>query len=327
MTGVPEGERSDAGDHEHSSRAEFRAQMHQRRVELERQLEASRAQFDQAQERINARTGRNLFLAVGIGVVFGGTLLLSLLVIKELFMVFAVVVAAFSSSELASALRNGGYRVPRVPTVAVAIVAVPVAYYGGGAGQLAAVFGGMLLVVLWRIAEQASPAVRTASNGLVRDLGAVLLVQAYVVFLATFTVVLTAAEGGQWWTLAFIIIAVAADTGAYASGLMFGRHPMAPVISPKKTWEGFAGGALASVVAGVILSIFMLGNTWWFGLIFGAAIFLTATLGDLAESLIKRDLGIKDMSSWLPGHGGFLDRLDSILPSAAVAFVAFRVFG
>ncbi|KZE90368.1 MULTISPECIES: phosphatidate cytidylyltransferase [unclassified Agromyces] len=327
MTGVPEGERSDAGDHEHSSRAEFRAQMHQRRVELERQLEASRAQFDQAQERINARTGRNLFLAVGIGVVFGGTLLLSLLVIKELFMVFAVVVAAFSSSELASALRNGGYRVPRVPTVAVAIVAVPVAYYGGGAGQLAAVLGGMLLVVLWRIAEQASPAVRTASNGLVRDLGAVLLVQAYVVFLATFTVVLTAAEGGQWWTLAFIIIAVAADTGAYASGLMFGRHPMAPVISPKKTWEGFAGGALASVVAGVILSIFMLGNTWWFGLIFGAAIFLTATLGDLAESLIKRDLGIKDMSSWLPGHGGFLDRLDSILPSAAVAFVAFRVFG
>jgi phosphatidate cytidylyltransferase len=327
MTGVPEGERSDAGDHEHSSRAEFRAQMHQRRVDLERQLEASRAQFDQAQERINARTGRNLFLAVGIGLVFGGTLLLSLLVIKELFMVFAVVLAAFSSSELAAALRNGGYRVPRVPTVAVAVVAVPVAYYGGAAGQLAAVLAGMLLVVGWRLAEQLSPTVRATSRGVIRDLGAVLLVQAYVVFLATFTVVLTAAEGGQWWTLAFIIIAVAADTGAYASGLMFGRHPMAPVISPKKTWEGFAGGALASVVAGVILSLFLLGNTWWFGLVFGAAIFLTATLGDLAESLIKRDLGIKDMSSWLPGHGGFLDRLDSILPSAAVAYVAFRVFG
>ncbi|MEI5583070.1 MULTISPECIES: phosphatidate cytidylyltransferase [unclassified Agromyces] len=327
MTGVPEGERPDAGDHEHSSRAEFRAQMHQRRVELERQLEASRAQFDQAQERINARTGRNLFLAVGIGLAFGGTLLLSLLVIKELFMVFAVVLAAFSSSELAAALRNGGYRVPRVPTVAVAVVAIPVAYYGGAPGQLAAVLGGMLLVVVWRLAEQASPAVRSGSNGVVRDLGAALLVQAYVVFLATFTVVLTAAEGGQWWTLAFIIIAVVADTGAYASGLMFGKHPMAPVISPKKTWEGFAGGALASLIAGVLLSVFMLGNTWWFGLIFGAAIFLTATLGDLAESLIKRDLGIKDMSSWLPGHGGFLDRLDSILPSAAVAYVAFRVFG
>jgi phosphatidate cytidylyltransferase len=189
------------------------------------------------------------------------------------------------------------------------------------------VLGGMLVVVLWRLAEQLRPSVRAASGGLARDLSAAVLVQAYVVFLATFTVVLTAAEGGQWWTLAFIIIAVSADTGAYASGLAFGRHPMAPVISPKKTWEGFAGGALASVAAGVILSLFMLENTWWFGVAFGAAIFLTATLGDLAESLIKRDLGIKDMSSWLPGHGGFLDRLDSILPSAAVAYAAFRLFG
>ena len=100
---------------------------------------------------------------------------------------------------------------------------------------------------------------------------------------------------------------------------------MAPVISPKKTWEGFAGRRGASLVGGrAARRSLMLGNTWWFGLIFGAAIFLTATLGDLVESLIKRDLGIKDMSSWLPGHGGFLDRLDSILPSAAVAFVAFR---
>jgi phosphatidate cytidylyltransferase len=169
--------------------------------------------------------------------------------------------------------------------------------------------------------------VRARSSGLARDLAASVFVQGYVTFLALFTVVLTSAEGGQWWTLAFIITAVAADTGAYASGLAFGKHPMAPVISPKKTWEGFAGGALASLVAGVLVSTLMLGNTWWFGLVFGVAIFLTATLGDLVESLIKRDLGIKDMSSWLPGHGGFLDRLDSILPSAAVAFVAFRLFG
>jgi CDP-diglyceride synthetase len=134
-----------------------------------------------------------------------------------------------------------------------------------------------------------------------------------------------AARGG------FILVAFTAtwanDTCAYFAGRAFGKHKMNEVISPKKTWEGFAGGALASVVAGVILSLFLLGNTWWFGLVFGVAIFLTATLGDLAESLIKRDLGIKDMSSWLPGHGGFLDRLDSILPSAAVAYVAFRVFG
>ena len=242
-------------------------------------------------------------------------------------MVFAVVVAGFASSELAAALRHGGYLVPRIPTVLSAVVAVPIAYYGGAAGQLVAVLGGMALVVMWRLVEQASPNIRSGSTGLARDLGAGVFVQGYVTFLATFTVVLTAADGGQWWTLAFIIAAVATDTGAYAFGLAFGKHPMAPVISPKKTWEGFAGAALMSLVAGVILALFMLGQPWWFGLVFGAAILLTATLGDLAESLIKRDLGIKDMSSWLPGHGGFLDRLDSILPSAAVAYAAFRLFG
>ncbi|BDZ56185.1 phosphatidate cytidylyltransferase [Agromyces marinus] len=327
MTGVPEGDRSDADDQRHPGRDDLRAQLHAKRVDLERQFEVSRAHFDEAQERINARTGRNLLGAVLIGLVFGGALLLSLLVFKELFMVFAVVVAAFSSSELASALRHGGYRVPRIPTVAVAIIAVPVAYYGGAAGQLVAVLAGMALVVCWRLVEQVPAGSRSDGRALARDLGAGIFVQAYVTFLATFAVVLVAADGGQWWTLAFVLVAVAADTGAYASGLAFGKHPMAPVISPKKTWEGFAGGAAAALVVGVLAALFMLGQPWWFGLAFGAAILLSATLGDLAESLVKRDLGIKDMSSWLPGHGGFLDRLDSILPSAAVAFAAFHLFG
>ena len=325
--GVPEQDESDAGGQDRTSRDEFRAQVQARKADLERQFEASKAQFDQAQEKIQARTGRNLILAILIGLAFGVAVLLSLLVIKELFMLFAVLIAGFASYELAQALRKADYQVPRIPSVVVAVAAVPLAYYGGAGGQLLAVLGGILLVCVWRLAEQAVPDRRRSGAGLVRDLAAIAFVQGYVTFLATFAVVLTAADGGQLWTLAFIIIAVAADTGAYASGLTFGKHPMAPVISPKKTWEGFAGGALASVVAGVLLSTLMLGNTWWFGLFFGAAIFLTATLGDLVESLVKRDIGIKDMSSWLPGHGGFLDRLDSILPSAAVAYVAFRIFG
>jgi phosphatidate cytidylyltransferase len=327
MSGVPGDDRSDAGGHERTSREEIRAQVQSRKADLERQFEASKAQFDQAQEKIKARTGRNLILAILIGLAFGGALLLSLLVIKELFMLFAVVLAGFAAWELSQALRKGDFDVPRIPTVASAVIAIPIAYYGGASGQLLAVLGGIVLVTVWRLVEQAVPSRRRSGASLVRDLSAGVFVQGYVTLLATFTVVLTAAEGGQWWTLAFIVIAVSADVGAYAFGLMFGKHKMAPVISPKKTWEGFAGGAGASLVAGVLLSLFMLGNTWWFGLIFGAAIFLTATLGDLAESLVKRDIGIKDMSSWLPGHGGFLDRLDSILPSAAVAFVAFRIFG
>ncbi|MFD4420216.1 phosphatidate cytidylyltransferase [Agromyces sp. NPDC058484] len=327
MSGVPGEDQSDAGRQDRTSRDEFRSQVQARKADLERQFEASKAQFDQAQEKIKARTGRNLILAIIIGLAFGGALLLSLLVIKELFMLFAVVLAGFAAYELTQALRKGDYDVPWIPTLAVAVIAVPIAYYGGAGGQLIAVLGGILLVSAWRLVEQAVPARRSSGTRLVRDLAAGAFVQGYVTFLATFTVVLTAAEGGQWWTLAFIVIAVAADVGAYAFGLMFGKHKMAPVISPKKTWEGFAGGAAASLVAGVLLATLMLGNTWWFGLIFGTAIFLTATLGDLVESLVKRDLGIKDMSSWLPGHGGFLDRLDSILPSAAVAFLAFQIFG
>ncbi len=148
----------------------------------------------------------------------------------------------------------------------------------------------------------------------------------YVTLLGSFAILLLAENGGEWWVLGFLIVVVAVDTGAYASGLSFGRHPMAPTISPKKTWEGFAGAAVAAIVAGVLISVFMIHQPWWFGVIFGVVALLTATVGDLAESLIKRDLGIKDMSSWLPGHGGFLDRLDSILPSAAATYVLFLIF-
>ncbi|KXZ57850.1 Phosphatidate cytidylyltransferase [Microbacterium laevaniformans] len=123
-----------------------------------------------------------------------------------------------------------------------------------------------------------------------------------------------------------LIAVVATDTGAYASGLAFGSHPMAPRISPKKTWEGFAGGALATLIASVLWALFVLGIPWWAGVVFGLLILGCATVGDLGESMIKRDLGIKDMSSWLPGHGGVLDRLDSILPSAAAALALYFLF-
>jgi phosphatidate cytidylyltransferase len=149
------------------------------------------------------------------------------------------------------------------------------------------------------------------------------LVVLYVPFLGSLAMILLSQEGGEWWALAFIIITVAADTGAYGTGLAIGRHPMAPRISPKKTWEGFGGAFVAALAAGVLLAIYMLGLPWWTGLIIGAAILATATIGDLGESMVKRDLGIKDMSSWLPGHGGVLDRLDSILPSATAALALY----
>ena len=161
---------------------------------------------------------------------------------------------------------------------------------------------------------------------LLKDLGAGAFIMAYVAFMAGFTVLLTAQDGGQWWTLAFLIVVISVDTGAYATGVAFGKHPMAPTISPKKTWEGFAGSVAAAIIAGVLLAVFMLGQPWWVGVILALTIVATATSGDLAESLIKRDLGIKDISTWLPGHGGFLDRVDSSLLSAAAAYALFLIF-
>jgi phosphatidate cytidylyltransferase len=203
---------------------------------------------------------------------------------------------------------------------------MPIAYFFHVPGLWLAVVGGVAIITLWRIAELARPSHRGSARAVLADIGAGAFVQLYVTFLAGFYVVLSGEDGGQWWVLAALIIVVVADTGAYATGLNFGRHKLAPKISPGKTWEGFAGAAVSAMIAGTLLAWLMLGQPWWEGLIMGLVLMLVGTMGDLIESLIKRELGIKDISGWLPGHGGFLDRLDSILPSAAVAYAFFLIF-
>jgi len=293
--------------------------------DLEHRVEEARAQFDEANAKINARTGRNLLAAIGIGLTLGGLFLVSLILVKWLFMILAAVFIALTVFELASALRYAGRDVPRVISTVVAVAAVPAAFFLGVEGLWLALLAGIVIVSLWRLGEQLRPSHRAGTSGLFGDIGAGALVQVYVTFLAGLYVVLVGLEGGEWWTLASIIIVVATDVGAYASGLAFGKHKLAPNISPGKTWEGFAGSIVVAVVAGILLGWLMLGQPWWVGLVMGVLLALVGTLGDLTESLIKRDLGVKDISTWLPGHGGFLDRLDSILPSAAVAYVIYLV--
>ncbi|PXA67883.1 phosphatidate cytidylyltransferase [Cryobacterium arcticum] len=309
-----------------TTRAEFRAQVQSTKADIERQVQATRAQIDATNERIEARTGRNLILATLIGLVLGGSMLVSLIFIKELFMIVAFVIVGFTSFELAQALRHGGRNVPRIPVLLSAVAVVPAAFYWDAGGQWLATLGGIAFIALWRVGMLVLPAHRAPARFVLADIGGGFLIQVYVVFLASFAVLLVTQDGGQWWALAFLLLVISADTAAYAAGLSFGKHKMVPTISPKKTWEGFAGAALACIAIGILLAVFMLGQPWWFGPIFGVVILITATFGDLAESLIKRDLGIKDMSSWLPGHGGFLDRLDSILPSAAAAYALYLIF-
>ncbi|WP_329608172.1 phosphatidate cytidylyltransferase [Microbacterium sp. KUDC0406] len=184
-------------------------------------------------------------------------------------------------------------------------------------------FVSVTFVCVWRMLAQMAAGDGRTYGDVLADVLVGGFVQIYVPFLAAFALMLLRREHGEWWVLSFIVVAVVADTAAYASGLAFGKHPMAPRISPKKTWEGFGGAVAGSLLAGALLGVFLLGIPVWGGLILGAAVLASATLGDLGESMLKRDLGIKDMSSWLPGHGGLLDRLDSILPSTVPALTLY----
>jgi len=252
-------------------------------------------------------------------------MLAALLIWKPAFMVVAAFLLGFGVYELASAMRFAGRDVPRIPSVLVAVAVVPAAYLGGQVHALFTLLGGIVLISLWRLVEVAVTRPRPRVGNVARDLTNGLFVQAYITLLGACVVLLSAQPGGERWVIAFILVVVAVDTGAYATGLNLGKHPMAPRISPKKTWEGFAGSVGASILVGIVVCWLLLGLPWWMGVVLGVLISGSATLGDLTESMIKRDLGIKDISSFLPGHGGLLDRIDSILPSAAVAYVVYLI--
>lgn len=282
-----------------------------------------RAEVRRINAEVNERSGRNLVSAVAVGVLLAAAVLVSLLIDKQWFIVFGVGMVVMLVIELATAMHHVGMRVPRVPSTIAVILAVPAAFYGGAVWLWGAVLAGTAFVLLWRLVVWFFQRPRRSRRQLAIDCSAIIFVQIYVTFIGSFTALLVAQPNGQFWAIAFILIVVCVDTGAYATGMKFGRTKLAPQISPGKTWEGTIGGALIATAAAVLLCIFLLGIPWWIGLILGISITITATAGDLTESMIKRALGVKDMSNWLPGHGGFFDRFDSVLPSGAMAFALY----
>ncbi|RGE21536.1 phosphatidate cytidylyltransferase [Leucobacter sp. wl10] len=288
----------------------------ERRDEIRSALESTRAQFEATNARIEARAGRNLFFAVLSGLVFAAVFLVSLLLVKQLFVLLVVALVSIALVELAAAFRVAGRRVPRVGVVLGGLVVVGGAFFWGAEGMLLGLFAGSALLTVWRLVEGLVPAWETPRRTLVRDVFSGLFTLVYVAFLASFAVLLVTQQRGEWWVFALVLVVVSVDVGAYAAGVTLGRHKMTPRISPNKTWEGFAGAAIAAMAAGAAVAVLALQQPWWVGIVLGVVVLLTATGGDLTESLIKRNLGVKDMSSWIPGHGGFLDRLDSLLPSA-----------
>jgi phosphatidate cytidylyltransferase len=265
-----------------------------------------------------SRAGRDLVAAIAVGAALGAVILSSLLIQRHFFVAVLAVSAAVATWELAGALRRGaGIAVP-LPVLLVGGQAMIWLSWPYGLRGLAVSFAVTALgVLLWRM--------RAGAAHYVRDVTAGLFTAAYVPLFCSFATLLTVAEDGLGRVLTFMLCGVASDIGGYAAGVVAGRHPMAPTISPKKSWEGFAGSQAAGMVAGASSVALLLDGPWWAGALTGALLVVSATLGDLIESMVKRDLGIKDMGTLLPGHGGLLDRLDSLLPTAVVAWVVLSV--
>jgi phosphatidate cytidylyltransferase len=264
------------------------------------------------------RTGRNLPAAIGVGVVLGGLVFLTLLTVKATFLAYMGVAVGIALAELTSALAKRDIHIPWIPVAAGGVAMVTCAYWLGSRYALAAMGLTVTAVVAWRLTGGAS--------GYVKDTTAGVFAAAYLPLMATFVAAMLVPADGPRRVLTFIIVTICSDIGGYFAGITVGRHPMAPTISPKKTWEGFAGSVAACLVAGWLCVTLLLHGHWWQGLLTGTAVVLAATTGDLVESMIKRDLDIKDMGTLLPGHGGVLERLDSLLVAAPVVWLLLYVF-
>ena len=264
--------------------------------------------------------GRDLGAAIGVGVGLGVVIIASLFVVKAVFVGVIAVAVVVGLWELTKRLEERkGIKAPLVP-LAIGGAAMVVAGYARGAeGAWVAMALTALAVLVWRMTEP--------PEGYLRDVTAGLFAAFYVPFLATFVAMMLAADDGAWRVLVFLILTVVSDTGAYAVGWRFGRKKLAPRISPGKTREGLLGAIAFAMVAGALCMQFLIDDgTWWQGLLLGLVVAVSATLGDLGESMIKRDLGIKDMGTLLPGHGGIMDRLDSLLPTAPVVWLLLVIF-
>ena len=266
----------------------------------------------------HGRAGRNLPAAIASAVVLVALIIVTLVVWKTLFMVVVAAAVLVAVWELHRGFAAKGIDLPEQPLMAGGVIMVVVAYFYGAPALVTATAVTALVTMLWLL--------HRGVNGYVQNASASVFALVYVPFLGSFVALLLREGGavhvdgidaGVKGIFTFIAVTAASDIGGFCAGVLFGKHPMAPVISPKKSWEGFAGSAVFCVAVGIGMTVWVLDADWWIGVCLGVIAVVMATLGDLCESVIKRDLGIKDMSHVIPGHGGLMDRLDSLLATIA----------
>ncbi len=264
------------------------------------------------------RAGRNLPAAIAVGSTLGAIVLASLMVWRPAFIGVVLAAAGIGVWEMARAVsRDGGPRAPLVPLFGGCLAMILLAWFAGPEALPLGLVFTILAVMVWRLAD--------GPHRYQHDLLAASLIAVYVPFLGAFAVLLVRPDDGALRVIVTLAAVVLSDTGGYVAGVFFGRHPMAPTVSPKKSWEGTAGSLLIAATGGALLLYFLFHVPWWHGALFGLGVAAASVLGDLGESLLKRDLKVKDMSGLLPGHGGLMDRLDSVLFAVPTAFVLFSV--
>ncbi len=265
------------------------------------------------------RGGRNLWLATLVGIVMlgGAVAAAKYSALGFTALVYVLCIAAYP--EWKRALARQGRVIPLTPIIAATIGIGVSTWYDRREGLIVAVLVGCGGVIAWRLVDD------WLENTL-HDVLAGILTLVWIPFLASFGVLMEVADNGWKRVFIFIVAVVGNDTGGLFVGMLFGQHKMAPKISPKKTWEGAVGGLVVGVGLATGAAWFGLDQRWWIGTAVGVACVVGAVFGDLAESALKRDIDIKDMSGMLPGHGGLLDRLDSVLVAAPLAFVVFALF-
>ena len=265
-----------------------------------------------------SKVGRNLPAAIGVGVVLGALVVIGLFYVPWLLVALAAAAAGVGTWEVVNGLNHKrGMGIPLPPAVLIAVVLPFLAYIGGGQWLIFAVVASILFLIACRLFGP--------KDGMIMSVMGSIFAVSWVPFMLALAMLLFRDEGGPGKIFMILIMAIGNDTWGYIAGVLWGKHPMAPKISPKKTWEGFAGSMVGSIIVGVIASL-VIGEPWWFGVILAVFLVATATTGDLSESMVKREIGIKDMSNILPGHGGVMDRLDSIVFCLAIGYVIFALF-
>lgn len=281
--------------------------------------------------RKKPRAGRNLPAAIAVGLAIGVAIIVVLVFARYLWIAMVAAAIAVATHEVVRRLREAGFVIPVVPLLIGGQITVWLTWPFHAAGALAGFGATAVVCMFWRLLRHGTSAAcgsnsaDSPSANYLRDAAATVFLAAWVPLFASFGVLLVYPQDGSGRVFCLMIGVVSSDVGGYAVGVLFGKHLMVPAISPNKSWEGLAGSLLLGVTTTTLAATLLAHKPIWIGVLLGLTLVATATLGDLVESQVKRDLGIKDMGRILPGHGGLMDRLDGTLPSAVAAWIVLTL--